>query len=205
MKVAYESQQCQYCGVEYVPQRKNSPCCPSGECKLKHKQQYLAAYRSSIFFAPRSAHKIKNKRILCHCEFCGDSFFAANHNAKTCRATECLRKRLEASREYSRLYQRKAYDNREAQNRHKERKKLVSVDGVLPESSLTKATGNIREKILNAWVETVFDLTDQIHLLFSECQHIRGCSSSLLATCLHEGSPSGCWAMHTLNRQRHVC
>jgi hypothetical protein len=200
VKITYEDQKCRYCGKEFTPQRKNSPCCPNADCRLKHKQEYLVAYRSSTFFAP-TAHKVRNKNHLSHCEFCGDSFYASNHNAKTCRARECMRKRVDASREYSKLYQRRKYDNRTSQQRFKERQKIASVDGTLPISSLSKATGSIREKILNAWVETVFDLTDQIHLLFSECQHIRGCSSSLLATCLHDGTPAGCWSM-SLNKHR---
>lgn len=204
MKVPLLEQKCPYCGIKFTPARTNTPCCSSFACREAHKIEYRKNYdRSHLATSPKLVRVVAST-----CKYCGASFMGTNNNSRTCNYLECRMKREEAKREYAREYWRKRQNRkqliRDANKRHKVAKAKVSDDGTLPENSLTKATGNIREKILNAWVETVFDLTDQIHLLFSECQHIRGCSSSLLATCLHEGSPSGCWAMHTLNRHRHV-
>jgi hypothetical protein len=201
----YEPEQCRYCQKVYIPSRKNTPCCPTDACKAAHSRAWADAYKANNFLSPASA-TLSKRRFTQECEFCKISFLSKSNTCRTCSNPECQSKRAIARRNYTENYRERKIKSKkvrlESQARHRANKIQSSADGNLPETALSKVSGSLREKITNAWVDTLFDLHDQVQLLFLECQHIRGLCDPFARTLLREGTPSGCWTMFSLNKQR---
>lgn len=203
MKVPLLDRKCPYCAEWFTPLRTNQPCCSSKICYALHKRNYIEQYRAIKCSTSPERKKYTPKRLKdLKCIFCKSIFQSTSSTALCCASETCKKKmalrRIKIAAKWNKKYGRKRME------RHLANQKAVSVDGKAAHQSLGKIPRSLRESVMEKWINAVFGLTDQIDLLFSECQHLRGSNSPLLAACLHEGSPSGCWAMHTLNRHRHV-
>lgn len=209
MKAALVDRKCPYCGEWFTPMRTNQPCCSSKICYALHKKAWHEEYRAiPALQTTIGRHYVRKPYIPkrphdCTCFFCKSAFPSKSKTAMCCTSPSCQRKMEARKKNISRKWN--TQNRKEQSEKRLLAQKVASIDGKTFAQSLGQVGRNLRETIMENWVDAVFDLTDQIHLLFMECQHLRGSSSPLLASCLHEGTPSGCWSLHTLNRQRHVC
>lgn len=195
MKALLIARKCPYCGDRFTPSRTNQPCCSSKICYARHKREWYEEYKALSVGQKKRPYVRKafeyERLFDCTCSFCKSKFKSKTPKSTCCSKTSCHNKKLARKRRMSREWQQK----------HLTAQKVSSLDGRTLRQSLGKVSRSCREAIMEKWVATVFNLTDQIHLLFSECQHLRGSSSSLLESCMQEGTPLGCWDMHTLNRK----
>lgn len=175
-----EMRNCACCGGAFRPKQGRSRYCDHPNCKR------FASKESNVIprftHAPRDRSYSRNFERVC--ESCGCPF-KGTQREQFCQKDQCREEKRKRH-----LYRATLYSRSQKAKEHQARINALSKNEEAPRE--------IRERVMEGWINTIFTEHDQVELIFLECQHLRGRRDGFISALLTESG--GTWGCILPNR-----